>query len=615
VVHVDFRRQYQTIFILMRLQGLLAAERLAFVEDTAAVLAFVESVTLDDLLRPETWPKLAVLCSIKPAGEILPVRAAFAEGAAGAERFSLAMAPRYSDEPVVVYLADVIAAKLLSGRAPEIVRAELIVPIGRQRLCKPRLFGGAIFDPHQDQFFKVLVEEGEQLNHGEGRYAEIPDRVRTVLLPGVKGIGNIGAFGALIETREADLLPGRREEVTLLCDGEPLRAAVAHPEDPGPFACPPIAGLVTAGGRLLLAMVHRLVADRGGMVAACDTDGAHIVATAQGETVPIETRNADFYEGGPAKPVYALSWAEVNQIAARFEPLNPFDRALLPGSPLRVQRVNFDSASRQIPLEGHFISAKRYSLRRPDGSFADFKESILGMLSPPSEGWIEDAWRTLGEMWDFRLPTQRPWFDLPAVRALSATSPAFVDGIKGLPGLRPWNSLLVATAIGQKPGERERLTAVAIAPFERDPDSWLALRWRFAESGEPVSFNRSDSQGFVWRLRTLRDFLSDYARHPIPEMLAPDGSRSGPYTRGVLRRRRMRDGERWLVLKEAAVYGDNPRRAFSVPPTETVRQPNSADRDGASAVWDSAIKPALSIVGPAAVARKMGSPHAPRGPG
>jgi hypothetical protein len=35
----------------------------------------------------------------------------------------------------------------------------------------------------------------------------------------------------------------------------------------------------SASGRLLLAMVHRLVADRGGIIAACDTDGAHIVAT------------------------------------------------------------------------------------------------------------------------------------------------------------------------------------------------------------------------------------------------------------------------------------------------------------------------------------------------
>jgi hypothetical protein len=89
-------------------------------------------------------------------------------------------------------------------------------------------------------------------------------------------------------------------------------------------------------------------------------------------------------------------------------------------------------------------------------------------------------------------------------------------------------------------------------------------------------------------------------------MLAHDGSRCGPYTRGTLRRRPVRDGERWLLLKEAAVHGDNPRHAFSVTPPETVRRPNPADRDGGFAAWESAIKPALAIVGPAAVARKMG---------
>jgi hypothetical protein len=470
-----------------------------------------------------------------------------------------------------------------------------------------------------------LVEEGERFSRGEGHHAEIPVPVREAILPGVKGIGNIGAFGALIETREADLLPGRREEVTLLNDNEPLRAAVAHPEDPGPFACPPLAGLITAGGRLLLAMLHHLVADKGGLIAACDTDGAYIVSTETGGTVYVETRSNDYWEGGPAEPVHALSAAEVAVIAARFEPLNPFDSVLLPGSPRRVKGAS----------QGLFISAKRYALTRPDGSFADFKESILGILSPPSDGWIEEAWRTLDEMWDAGPLTPRRWFNLPAIRRLAVTSPAYAREIKGMTHLRPWNFFLVATAIGQHrpqpcpPREPElpivyepRLrslhrpssavapekprSAIAIAPFERDPERWATLPWRFTESGEPVSFDKPDGEGFQWRLRTLRDFLSSYARHPIPEMLAPDGSRCGPYTRGVLRRRPVQDGERWLVLKEAAVYGDNPRHAFSVRPPETVRRPNAADRNGTSAIWDSAIKPALATVSSTEVARKMG---------
>src|SRR5205085_1542994 len=223
------------------------------------------------------------------------------------------------------------------GRAPTIIRAERIAPEGRKRLRKAHLVGRAAFDPERDQLFKILVEEGERFSRGAGPYAKISGAVRDAILPGIKGIGNIGCFGGLIETRVVDLLPGRREEVTLLGDGEPIHAALAHPEDAGPLACPPLAGLVTAGGRLLLAMVHRLVADRGGIVAACDTDGAHIVSTAEGGPVYIESRGADYYEGRRAEPVHALSWAEVAEIAGRFEALNPFDDALLSGSPLRVQ--------------------------------------------------------------------------------------------------------------------------------------------------------------------------------------------------------------------------------------------------------------------------------------
>ena len=51
-------------------------------------------------------------------------------------------------------------------------------------------------------------------------------------------------------------------------------------------------------------------------------------------------------------------------------------------------------------------------------------------------------------------------------------------------------------------------------------------------------FNWLDREGVWWRLKTLRDLLHSYATHAIPEMLAPDGARCGPYTRSVLRRRR-----------------------------------------------------------------------------
>ena len=262
--------------------------------------------------------------------------------------------------------------------------------------------------------------------------------------------------------------------------------------------------------------------------------------------------------------------------------------------------------ARQIQLQGLFISAKRHSIARPDGSFVDFKESILGMYLPPSDSWTEAAWHTLDEIWDGRLLTPQPWFALPAVRALCISSPAYAREIRGLRGLRPWTSFLAGTAIGRKADEPEPRIEVVVAPFERDPQKWSALPWQFAGSGDPLMLNRLDREGVRWRLRTLRDLLHSYATHAIPEMLAPDGTRCGPYTRGVLRRRPIRDGERWLVLKEAAVYGDDPRYAFSVPPSEAFRRATPADQCGdVSAIWDEVIRPALVIVGPATVARRM----------
>jgi hypothetical protein len=96
-----------------------------------------------------------VLCWVKAAGEMLPVRAAFKEGtASGADQFSLAITPRHSVEPVPLWLADVIAAKLEhpQGRSPEVICAERIVPIGRQTLLKTRLFGDAAFDQRKISF-------------------------------------------------------------------------------------------------------------------------------------------------------------------------------------------------------------------------------------------------------------------------------------------------------------------------------------------------------------------------------------------------------------------------------------------------------------------------------
>jgi hypothetical protein len=280
---LDYSKQYAMVANLVGLQNFLAAERLDFIEATQEAQELAATLTLVDILRRELWTRLAILCWVRCEGQIVPIRAPF-----DGEQFSMGMVHHYSDGDLVpLWLPDVIAAKLLSGSAPEIVRAERIVPGGaRRHLRKVRLPSGAWLDPNARDVFLTLVEEGERLRRGDGHWRKVVRPTREALYGAWKAGNNGLAFGLLAQTNEVDL-PGKlREEVTLLFDGGSIRAPLLHPSDPGRFACVPLPGLITSCARLLQACVHRAVKDRGGFVAMGDTDSSHIVATETGGRIP-----------------------------------------------------------------------------------------------------------------------------------------------------------------------------------------------------------------------------------------------------------------------------------------------------------------------------------------
>jgi hypothetical protein len=85
--------------------------------------------------------------------------------------------------------------------------------------------------------------------------------------------------------------------------------ATTKPERPGPYFLPPIAALITAGARCMLAMLERCVTDAGGAYAMEDTDSMAIVATRDGGLVPCPegphawtSQDAARYEGPNAHP-------------------------------------------------------------------------------------------------------------------------------------------------------------------------------------------------------------------------------------------------------------------------------------------------------------------------
>jgi hypothetical protein len=130
--------------------------------------------------------------------------------------------------------------------------------------------------------------------------------------------GNIFAYGMLLQTNEIDLPAGATEEVTCLRFGPAMRRKVSVPEEDTRLTCVPLAGLVAAGGRLLLARLHRAVAERGGTMALWVTDSGHPVATREGGMIEIERHGAAPGAGMPHGRIRALSWREVDEIAAPF---------------------------------------------------------------------------------------------------------------------------------------------------------------------------------------------------------------------------------------------------------------------------------------------------------
>ena len=107
-------------------------------------------------------------------------------------------------------------------------------------------------------------------------------------------------------------------------------------------------------------MLEKMVTDAGGTYLMCDTDSMAIVASEQGGLVPCKGGPYRMPDGTEA--IKALSWKEVRRIVAAFQKLNPYDRAMVPGSILNiVEEINFDSTGHQRQVYGYGISAKRYA--------------------------------------------------------------------------------------------------------------------------------------------------------------------------------------------------------------------------------------------------------------
>ena len=267
------------------------------------------------------------------------------------------------------------------------------------------------------------------------------DRVQLFL----KITANAGAYGIWAEYNRHELPAGDTSQVTVhgRHDG-PFTDRISAPEEPGKFCYPPLAAIITAGARLLLALLERCVTDEGGTWAMADTDSMGIVATARGGLIACP--------GGPyrksGKPaVRALSHAQVEQIRKRFASLNPYDQAAVPGTILKAE----------LDADCYAIAAKRYALYRldeqgqprlvPASEHQPCSHGLGHLLNPIDPDTDPDSANWIIQLWEHELARAHgikqsgvdpAWYTQPALARINATSPELLRAFTKINTCKPY---------------------------------------------------------------------------------------------------------------------------------------------------------------------------------
>ena len=556
VVYCDFKSMYPTVCALMNIGGLLTAETIDTTDATTDVQQLLNDINADDCFEAKLWPQLVGIAQLRPDDDVLPVRARYGAG----PNWQIGVNPLTSEAPMWFTIADLVASKLLTGKAPQILRAIRFVGHGRLPDLRPiELLRTTRADPRNRDFFCTVIEQ-RTLAKVQGRKGDSK---------GLKTLANATSYGIYAQMTRRELGGGRQERVTVYGHREhPHKHLVSNPEEPGEYAFPPIAAAITGAARLLLALVEHQVTKAGGTYAFCDTDSMAIVASERGGQIACDGGPHRLPDGCAA--INALTYAQVDEIRDRFTALNPYDCAIMPGSILELEDENYTDNGERRQLHCYAISAKRYTFYVDESQgpvLVKPSQHGLGHLLNPTDpvsdtrDWIEDTW-----LWILRdalgLPNRDPaWIDQPAVAQHTISSPHLhrllrtINHGRDYPNqIKPFNFLLLAFVHPlERPADDQSM--VLIAPYAKDPADWARSPWINRYTGRAYAVTAEPSDGYerdrVVTVKTYRSLLAEYATHPETKSADATGARCRRATRGLLARRTVTAATITHIGKEA----------------------------------------------------------------
>lgn len=564
VLYVDFLSMYPTVNVLMDLWTWQQAGNLERVDATEDVQALLSDLDPEDIFDRDLWPQLRFFALVQPDEDIQPIRGEYDPATRGT---NIGVNIATSDEPLWVAGPDLVASMLLTGTVPTIERAFRLVPRGQQDGLRAVELGGELpVDPRREDFFQRVIEERKSLDQ-----RGFPEWKQAWLNTALKIQANAGSYGINAEMIRHERPESNPDVVRIHGRDGSFRHETTRPEEPGSFAFPPLAALITAGARLMLTAAEWCIGEKGGTYVLCDTDSMVIVATPQGDLVPCPGGSHRTKDGEEA--VRALSFEDVSEIQERFESLHPYDRERVPQPILELEEENFVGESEfMAPLRCVAISAKRYVLYRdlPDGGIEVVKASEHGLghlLNPidpdsPSTGWIEEFWKLIirrvrGEEIEFP-----HWMDRPAVSRMTISTPrllksfpTYSDHLPYDDQMKPANFILTVPTASAPPGHppgTDPQEFSLVAPYTRDPGRWLKMPWINKYTGEEFRISTTEiTNPDVAVVKSFRDVFEEFFHHPEVKSAGPDGEPCGPQTVGLLQRRQIEVAHIYHVGKES----------------------------------------------------------------
>jgi len=270
VTNLDFASMYPTLFVLFGMYRLLIAEKIMHHTSTKETQDFLDRITIRDINKPETWPKMITICKVMPDGDILPIRSTYDKTIS-----SIALSYLTSKDGTALWytMPDLIASKIRTGKTPKILEAITFVPVGAQSgLREITLPNGMILAKKQDLIKKIIEERfriKNKLDKLEGNEKKQAELVQKIL----KIIANSTSYGISVQINTRKTILQKKVTVYGL---DKFDTETQKIENAGPFFNPIISVFLTAGSRLILATVEKLLEQNNGYLAYCDTDAVFV---------------------------------------------------------------------------------------------------------------------------------------------------------------------------------------------------------------------------------------------------------------------------------------------------------------------------------------------------